>query len=99
MALLPWFALGPDMKPIENLWSIFSKAVYTNGRHFDAIDDLVDYIHCAWDNIDDEILHNLISSMPRRCLALVEAREGLTKYLYNLRCSLRRVEVYLLRMK
>ena len=35
--LLDWQSRSPDLKPIENLWSIISRKVYANGRQFDSV--------------------------------------------------------------
>ena len=34
----------------------------------------------VWENMDSAITTNLVSSMPRRCAAVIAARGGHTKY-------------------
>ncbi len=49
-------------------------------RQFDYEDDLCEAIVAAWDRIELESLRNLISSMPNRCLKVIEKRGGPTGY-------------------
>ena len=66
-----WPANSPDLNPIENLWAILQ-------NHLDLLDpptneeSLKNNLKRAWSEINEDILDNLISSMPNRvrlCIA------------------------------
>ncbi len=78
--VMDWPSRSPDQNPIENLWAILAKELYKNGRQFDCLDDLKEALILAWDAIELEILHNLVKSLPRCIVSLIEARGGPTSY-------------------
>lgn len=78
--VLKWPAVSPDLNPIENLWSILSNQVYKNGRQFDNLKSLKTAIQEEWAKLDEDILHRLVDSMPRRITSVQINRGGHTKY-------------------
>ena len=73
-------AESPDMNPIENLWGLLASKVYAGNRQFEYLDDLKEAIIHAWEEITTEDCRKYINSMPKRCMAVLEARGGHTKY-------------------
>ena len=45
--IMEWPQFSPDLNPIENLWSIFKRKIYTAGRQYHTTDDLWDAIITA----------------------------------------------------
>ncbi len=80
VAVLEWPARSPDVIPIENLWGVLAQKIYNNGRQFDCIDDLKDALMMAWDSISLDTLRNLVKSMPRRLVSIIERKGGCTTY-------------------
>ena len=78
--VIDWPALSPGLNPIENLWGILARRVYHNGRQFQQRDELVDAILKAWDEIDDEILKKLVSTMQQRYISVLEKKGATIKY-------------------
>jgi transposase/DNA-binding CsgD family transcriptional regulator len=78
--VLDWPSKSPDLNPIENLWSIMSRRVYSNGRQFERVPDLKAALFEAWHSIPLALLDSLIASMPRRCLEVVAERGDRTHY-------------------
>lgn len=78
--VLSWPSLSPDLNPIENLWGILARKVYANGRQFKDKKSLIAAILQCWEEIDVEVLHNLISTMPKRCISVLELKGEKTKY-------------------
>jgi hypothetical protein len=75
-----WPARSPDCNPIENVWSVMAAQVYAHGRQYRTVAKFEDAIYEAWNSIEQEYLLKLVESMPRRCLAVIKKKGGLTKY-------------------
>ncbi|KAG3013283.1 hypothetical protein PC120_g13382 [Phytophthora cactorum] len=73
-------ARSPDCNPIENVWSAMAAKVYAHGRQYRTVAELEEAVLAAWDAIVQEYLLKLVESMPRRCLAVIKQKGGLTKY-------------------
>ena len=75
---IDWPSNSPDVNPTENLWSIIERNV--EKRKPSNIDELEEFIHEEWENIDLSTLMNLVFSMKSRCLALIESKGERIKY-------------------
>ena len=78
--ILEWPANSPDLNPIENLWGILVRAVYSNGRQFSTKEELKQEILKQWDLISGETLVNLVNSMPTRIIDVIQCNGKNTKY-------------------
>ncbi|CDF39692.1 unnamed protein product [Chondrus crispus] len=78
--LLECPAKSPDLNPIENLWRILARTVYAHQRQFKDVDELLEVIMDAWDEVSEECLEKLVRSMQKRCFECVMAKGGPTKY-------------------
>lgn len=67
-----------DLNPIDNAWALLVRKVYSHGRQFEYDDDLIETIHVAWDDIDQNLIITLLRSMPKRCIEVVAKRGGPT---------------------
>jgi len=79
VTVMPWPAQSPDLSPIENLWRMLKIRVARMGPHRTP-EALTLAAQGVWNNLDPELLHNLIDSMPRRCQAVIDARGYPTSY-------------------
>lgn len=79
VTVLPWPAQSPDLNPIENLWEIVNKKVNREAVHRDPT-KLYQAINDAWSDIPMSTVESLISSMPRRCAAVLKNSGYATKY-------------------
>ena len=77
---MDWPALSPDLNPIENLWGIVVRKVYDQGKKYDSKVSLTGAIMKSWSEIDDQTVKNLINSMKNRCIEVIAAKGGKTKY-------------------
>lgn len=75
-----WPAKSSDMNIIENVWSILAREVYKEGRQYSNRDELKKSIVAAWKNIDHSKIRKLYHSLPRRMIALYDAKGKHTKY-------------------
>jgi transposase len=70
--IFDWPSNSPDVNPVENLWSIMKRRV--EKRKPSDLDELDQFLHEEWQNIDLSTINNLIKSMKNRCLALITSK-------------------------
>lgn len=75
-----WPSKSPDMNIIENVWSMLARKVYENGRQYDTKEELKKAVEAAWQNLTQDKIHSLYDSLPRRIIALHDAKGKWTKY-------------------
>lgn len=75
---LEWPAQSPDCNPIEHLWSILDTKIPLSARQNMQI--FWNELQRQWDAISQEILQNLVNSMPKRLLAVIENKGCNTKF-------------------
>jgi transposase len=78
--ILDWPAQSPDLNPIEHLWNHVKKQLRQYPRPPSGLHELWDRLVVEWEKIPAEVCQNLISSMPRRCEAVIKAKGAHTKY-------------------
>jgi hypothetical protein len=71
---LPWPALSSDLSPIEHLWDELGRRVRRRVNPPESIDQFQRALTDEWNNIP------LAFGMRRRCLAVINARVGHTRY-------------------
>ena len=77
--VVPWSSRSPDLNPIENLWGLMvQRWDFRNERTRDAF---VAHCHEVWESLrKSDFCAELISSMQRRCDAVIDAAGNATKY-------------------
>ncbi len=76
--VLNWPANSPDLNPIEKLWGIVKRKMrYARPNN---AEELKATIRATWALITPEQCHRLIDSMPRRIVAVIQAKGAPTKY-------------------
>jgi transposase len=70
---------SPDLNPIENLWQQI-KAKLHKDASIKGVDDLWEKFENCWEQVDVEMCHKLIESMPDRLEAVIKAKGGHTKW-------------------
>ncbi|XP_011270907.1 hypothetical protein CAOG_09190 [Capsaspora owczarzaki ATCC 30864] len=80
LTLLEWPANSPDLNPIEHAWNMVKNAVYKQ-REITNQDMLWERFQEVYHKVlTVEVCTSLISSMPRRIKAVLDAHGGYTKY-------------------
>jgi len=75
---LPWPARSPDINPIEHLWDRLGRAI--KRRHVQNVVELQQAVVEEWGLLHQRSIRTLINSMRSRCVAVVRARGGHTRY-------------------
>lgn len=77
---LDWPAGSPDLNPIEHAWDAVKRAVWNRQPQPQTVPEIREAVIQEWDRLPQEMLDNLILSMPRRIGACVRARGGVILY-------------------
>ena len=75
----PWPAVSPDMNPIEHLWDYMKRKMREQPPTQNSY-ELFELLTQIWDNISEEHVISLTSSMRRRVTSLLTAAGGHTRY-------------------
>ncbi len=78
--VLAWPAYSPDMPPIEHVWDALDQHIRQHVPVPANIQQLRTAVKEERNNIPQAKINNLINSMQRRCVALLEANGGHTRY-------------------
>ena len=76
--VLNWPAREIDLNPIESLWEIVNMKI--NRENCKNKANLLQDFKIAWEGITLDIINNLILSMPRRCVCVIQNKGFATKY-------------------
>lgn len=77
---MQWPAVSPDLNPIENLWDQLGRAARKRVTSATTLPQLRQILIEEWNAIPQDRVRRLISSMRRRCQAVVAAYGGSTRY-------------------
>ena len=72
--LMIWPASSPDLNPIENLWSILKRKLYSGGQQYRSKDDLWKGIRDAAESIEADEIQNLTKSVDGRLVDLLSSK-------------------------
>lgn len=78
--LLDWPARSPDYNPIENVWAILARKVYSHGKQYSYVAELTVAVMEAWDSVTMKTLLDLMTSMPSRCFKVARKNGDKTHY-------------------
>jgi len=74
--VLDWPALSPDLNPVENLWSMIARKVYTAGVQYENEGILWNAVQTAAKEVPIETCVELANSLPERIQAMMLKRGG-----------------------
>ena len=74
ISVLEWPPYLPDINPIENLWGILVRSVYSHQKQFNDVDYLSACIRDDWDEINKDTVDALVKYMQKRCVEVVLAK-------------------------
>ena len=80
LEVIVWPPQSADLNPIEHLWHHLKTRLGDHERPASGIAEFGESIQKEWEAIPASVHQNLISSMPRRVQAILQAKGGCTKY-------------------
>ena len=78
--LLDWVSQSPDINPIEHIWDHLDRQIRKRKPLPKTKQELIGVVQEEWANINIEILHRLILSVPKRIKDIIKAKGGHIKY-------------------
>ena len=66
-----WPTKGDDINPMENLWAILDERL--QGRKYSTLAGMKKIVRAEWDVLGQDIIDNLIDSIPSRLRRVREA--------------------------
>ena len=78
--LLEWPSRSPDLNIVENIFSILSASIYSEGKVYKKIDEVWEELDKAFKNLDLNYIKNLYDSIIERLLKVVEVQGDVIKY-------------------
>jgi transposase len=80
VSVLPWPAKSLDLNPIEHVWDLLDRRVRARAIPPRNVQELAGAFVEEWGNTSQQELTNLVQSMRRRCIPVLNAAGGHTKY-------------------
>lgn len=75
---IPWPANSPDMSPIETIWGLMKKKLRQTPAK--TVDELKTRLKVIWDEITPDLCANLVDTMPKRVLSVIQHKGGVTEW-------------------
>ena len=57
-----------------------ARRVYFNGRQFKNVEEMEEVVRYVWEHLSNEYIFKLYRSIPKRLLAVIDAKGDATKY-------------------
>ncbi|GFW24920.1 transposable element Tcb2 transposase [Trichonephila clavipes] len=73
---MDWPAYSPDLNPIEHVWDALGRRIAARLHHPENTQQLKQMLIEEWALLPQEMLHQLVLSMQRRCEATIAVRGG-----------------------
>ena len=78
--VLLWPSLSPNLNPIENVWGLLARKIYSEGTQFRTREQLKIAILKSWEETIIDQLGNLVNSMLQRIFEVIRLNSAKTRY-------------------
>ena len=78
---------SPDLNINENIWDELNRRVKRTGAIPTTLNQLRAKIHYEWNNLPQNYVQRYVTSMRRRCLAVVKVREDIPTTKFTCTCT------------
>lgn len=85
--IMDWPPYSPDLNPIENVWALLKEKIIDRYPELDDMPNTPELFNLleraaveCWEDFGEDLLYQLISTMPHRIQALHSNRGWYTKY-------------------
>uniref|UniRef100_A0A4W6FSW7 Tc1-like transposase DDE domain-containing protein n=1 Tax=Lates calcarifer TaxID=8187 RepID=A0A4W6FSW7_LATCA len=78
--MMEWPASNPDLNPIEHMWDQLGQAVRVRVSNTTTLADLRQMLVEEWDAVPQQCVNRLVTSLRRRCQAVVAVYGSSTCY-------------------
>lgn len=82
VTVMEWPPFSPDLNPIETVWCRMKDYIEHKYGHIEkpSYAQLRGFVKEAWEQIDDDLIKDLLASMPERCKDVIAADGRFTKW-------------------
>ncbi|GFW64705.1 transposable element Tcb2 transposase [Trichonephila clavipes] len=77
---MDWLAYSPDLNPIEHVWDMLGRRIAARPTSTPCLPEFRRVLLDEWCNIPQDLIDNLIPSMPKRCKACIASSGRHTPY-------------------
>ena len=78
--VVQWPSMSPDLSPIEQVWDKLDKRVRRRQIQPNTLAQLEQALIQEWNNLPQNVIRGYLRSMRRRCIAIINAAGGHTRY-------------------
>ena len=75
-----WPPNSPDLNPMENVWGMLVRRVYSGNKVYERKAELKKSIMKEWNEITLETRKSLVDSLPNRLLTVIEKKGNFIPY-------------------
>lgn len=73
---MTWPPSSPDLNPIENLWALIKREIYSGGKQYTSLNSVWEAVVAAAQKVDRQQIKKLTDSMDGRLLSVIEKKGG-----------------------
>ena len=77
---VPWPAMSSDLNPILHIWDMLGRRIQVLEPPVQNIRQLEAALHREWQQLSQQDIRPLTGGMRRRAEAVIQTREGYTRY-------------------
>ncbi|KAK7130479.1 hypothetical protein R3I93_019969 [Phoxinus phoxinus] len=72
LAKMTWPPSSPDLNPIENLWALLKREIYSEGKQYTSLNSVWEAVVASAQKVDHQQIKKLTDSMNGRLITVIE---------------------------